>query len=244
MDVFGITSWVPQAEEVKTANVRLSYMTSITLEEQEDIEDLIRLRTLAADARLGGEMTAVNRPVELEDGDGTVIEIRYTLKDGSTAAREYTILIDSEAGEITRKFFSRFDPVFNSYYYSQFDDGVIHSSEDLMALLDTPKEISISGVQVPEELMTPDHAQALLEALIADSEEGNLVQHSAFHPVPVYQDEALGVYYSCYSVHIKFPNGTVRLDVFSDSTHTLAWLEENGMIPLLHAKILEYNGIG
>lgn len=244
MDLFGISTWVPEMEEVKSVTVRLSYMSSITLEEEEDIEAAIRLHTLAADARLGGELGAVNTAVDLEEGDGTFIEIQYELEDGSAAAREYFILIDSEAGDITRKFFSRFEPVFNEYYYSQFDEGEIHSPEDLMGLLEVPEELSFSGVNVPEELLTLENTKKLLEALIADSEEGNLVQHSAFHPVPVYQDEELDVYYWSYSLYLEFSEENLRLDIFSDCQHTLAWLEENGMIPLLHAKILDYNGIG
>jgi len=244
MDVFSITTWVPKAEDVKAVNLRLSYMFSVTLEEEEDIGDLLRLHELAADARLGGELGAVNTAAELEDGDGTLIGIEYEMKDGSTAAREYFILIDSEAGDIARKFFSRTGPVFTQGYYSNWEIKDSFTDEDLMALLDTPEEISISGVEVPQEQLTRENARKLLEAIIADSEAGNLVQHSAFHPVPVYEDEALEVYYFCYSVNIEFPGGTVGLDIFSDSEHTLAWLEENGMMPLLHAKILESNGIG
>ena len=244
MDVFGITRWVPQAEDVKSVKLGLSYMASVTLEEPEDIEDVLRLHELAADARLEGDMGAVNRPVELQDGDGTLVEITYEMQDGSVHAREYYILIDSEAGDITRKFFSRFEPVFNQYYYGQFDKGEIHSPDDLMALLATPEEIIISGVEVPQEQLTVENTKKLLEAIIADSEAGNLVQHSAFHPVPVYQNEELDVYYWSYNLDIEFPGITVWLDIFSDSSHTLAWLEENGLMEPLRAKILEYNGIG
>ena len=244
MDVFGITRWVPQAEDVKAVNLRLSYMFSVTLKEEEDIEDLIRLHELAADARLGGELRAVNTAVELEDGDGTLIGIEYEMKDGSTAAREYYILIDSEAGDIARKFFSRTGPVFSQGYYSNWEIKDSFTDEDLLGLLDTPTEISISGVEVPQEQLTRENAKKLLEAIIADSEAGNLVQHSAFHPVPVYQNEDLDVYYWSYSVHIEFPGGEVQLDIYSDSEHTLAWLEENGLMKPLHEKILENNGIG
>lgn len=244
MDVFGITTWVPKAEEVKAANVRLSYMTNVTLEEQEDIEDLIRLHTLAADARLGGEMTAVNRPVELADGTGTVIGIEYELKDGSTAAREYFILIDSEAGDIAAKFFSRIEAIFTEGYYTSWANRDVFTTEDLMELLDTPERMVFAGVPVPEELMTREQAEKLLEAILADSKAGNLVQHAAFHPEPVYRDEALDIEYWSYQMTLNFPKDTVVLDVYPECEHILAWLEENGMMPLLHAKILEYNGIG
>ena len=241
MDLFGISSWVPKVEEVKSVTLRLSYMSSVTLDEDEDIETAIRLHTLASQARLGGEMGAVNTAVDLEEGDGTFIEIQYQLEDGSAAAREYFILIDSEAGDITRKFFSKIEAISDNLYYSL---TAILSEEDLMDMLDTPERLVFASVPVPEELMTREHAKKLLEAILADSKAGNLVQHSAFHSDPVYRNESLDIQYWSYHMAINFPKGTIILDVYSDCAHILAWLEENGMIPLLHAQILENNGIG
>lgn len=244
MDPFGITTWTPKAEEVKAVNLRLSYMSSITLEEQEDIEELIRLHSLASEARLEGELGAVNTAVQLEEGDGTFVEIEYEMKDGSTAAREYYILIDSEAGNIARKFFSRIEAIFTRGYYTNWANQDLFTTENLMELLDTPERMVFAGVPVPEELMTRAQAEKLLEAILADSEAGNLVQHPAFHPNPVYRDEALGIEYWSYQMTLNFPKDTVVLDIYSECEHILAWLEENGMTELLHQQILKYNGIG
>lgn len=238
MDVFGITRWVPQAEDVKSVKLGLSYMSSIVLEEPEDIEDVIRLHQLGSEARLGGEMGAVNRPVELEEGTGTQIEIQYEMLDGSVHGREYMILIDSEAGDIAAKYFSRIDAIFHGYYGENY--GVdLFTAEDLLGLLDTPEYISLSGVELAEEQLTMENTEALLHALIADVEEGTMVQHSAFHPEPVLVDQEYGIKYWSYSLSIRFPDSEIWLDIFSDSRHTLAWLEEMGLLEQHHKYLIE-----
>lgn len=229
MDLLGIASWTPAVRDVASVTLRLSYTSSITLEEQADIEDAIRLHSLGAEARLGGKLEAVNTAVELEEGDGTFVEIRYDLKDGSTAAREYFLLIDSEAGDIARRLFSRTDALFDRYY----TDYPIHSDQDLLALADVPERMVIGGIAVPEELMTRDHVLQLLEAVVADSREGNLVQHRAFHPDPVFTDAEENLRVESYHMSVNLPGETLLLEIYSDCRHILTWLEENGVLSLI-----------
>lgn len=240
MDPFGITYWTPKAEEVKSVTLHLSYMSDVKLEEPGDIEEAIALHALAADARLEGELGAVNAAVDLEDGDGTYIEIEYEMKDGTTAVREYMILIDSEAGDITRRLFSRIEAIFDNYYYSPLAEAV-YSAEDLMEFAEAAERISVSGVGLPEEQLTPENAQKLVQAIIADCEKGNLVQHLAFHPDPVFAVEEDNIHSWCYDLVIRCPAGDLYIDIYADSENTLAWLDETGMTQLLHAKIIEAN---
>lgn len=235
MDLFGITRWVPMAEEIKSVTVQLNYYQSVTLETPEDIADAIALHTYGAEARLDGEMSAVNRPVETEDGEGVLVEIRYEMQDGSAAAREYTVLVDSPAGDIARDFFSRIEQVLNVYNYRHG----FRNAEDLLALLDTPEKIALTGVDVElsEELLTRENAEKLLEAIIADCEAGNMVQHSAFHPY-VEGDWWLD------NLLIRFPEGSVQLDFYTDSENILAWLEENGMAEPMRQITRERKSIG
>ena len=238
MDVFGITRWVPQAEEVKSVKLGLSRMSSITVEDPEDIEATLRLHELGSEARLGGKLGAVNRPVELEEGTATLIEIEYEMRDGSVHAREYLILIDSEAGDIARMFFSRIGAIFHGYYHDYY--GVdIYTPEDLLDLLDTPLGISMTGAELAKEQLTKENAEALLRAIIADSEEGNLVPHAAFHPDPVLVDAEYSIEYWSHTLSIRFPDCEIYLDIYSDSRHTLAWLEEMGMAEQFHEYLIE-----
>ena len=237
MDVFGITRWVPKAEEVKSVQLDLRYMNSVVLEDPEDIADVIRLHALGSEARLEGELGAVNTAVELEDGAGTQIQILYEMQDGSVHGREYLILIDSEAGDIARKQFSSIEAVFcGSYMSSASWMRNPETPEELRSAMEDASSIRIQGADLPAELLTRENINALADAIIADSEEGNLVQHMAFHPEPVLVDENGHTLYGEYSLYIGFPdNGQLYLDVYSDSRHTQAWLEENGMIELFNA---------
>ena len=234
MDVFGITRWVPKAEEVKSVQLGLSYMNSVVLEDPEDIADVIRLHKLGSEERLSGELGAINTAAELEGGDGTLIEIEYEMQDGSVHAREYLILIDSEAGDIARKHFSSIEAVFcGSYMNSASWMRNPETPGELRSAMEDADSIRIQGAELPAELLTQENIGALADAIIADSQEGNLVQHLAFHPEPVLVDENGYTLYGEYSMYLGFPDGgQLYLDVYTDSRHTLAWLEENGMLEL------------
>lgn len=242
MDPFGITTWTPKAENVKSATVQLSYMSRITLEDPADIEEVIALHSIGAAERLGGEMGAVNRPVELEEGDGTFITIEYRMKDGTTHAREYFILIDSEAGDITRSFFSRLEGVFSDYYNPTNPRDTAKKPEELLALVDRVTGIDLYGVELPAEKLTKENLEALFRAIIADAEAGNLVQHLAFHPEAVMESANGDYLYGEYNLAIRLPEWNIYLDVYTDSEHTLAWMEENGLIEAFEHKVATSKG--
>lgn len=240
LDLFGLTRWVPQAEEVKSLTLHLSYVYSVTLDDPEDIEEAIRLHQIGTEERLGGTMEALNRPVELQDGDGTQVSFEYVLQDGTRKGREYFFLIDSEAGDLTAKFFSRPEAVLNRYSGS-LDS---YTKEDLKNFQDIPERIAFGGTAIPSELLTRENMESLMNAILADSEAGNLVQHSAFHPEPLYQDEELGIRYWSLYMAIDLPEDTIQLDVYPECEHILGWIEEMGLTDDLHQMILENNGIG
>ena len=237
MDVFGITRWVPEAAEVKSLRLEMSYMNSVDLEDPEDIADVLRLHELASEARLEGELGAINTAAELEDGDGTLIQIDYEMLDGTTRSRQYLILIDSEAGDIARKQFSSVEAVFcGSYMSSASWIRNPETPEELRSAMEDADSIRIQGAELPEELLTRENIHALADAIIADCEEGNLVQHLAFHKEPVIVDKNGYTLYGEYSLYLGFPDGgQLYLDVYFDSQHTVAWLEENGMLELFDA---------
>ena len=237
LDPFGIARWVPNVNDVKSARVQLSYMSSVTLDTPEEIADVITLHSIGAAERLEGKIGAVNRPVDLEEGDGTVITIEYNMKDGSLHTREYFILIDSEAGSITRRFFSSLEGIFSEYFYAVVLRNTLKTPEDLLALADRIHGIDLYGVELPAELLTEENMDALLNAILTDMEEGNLVQHLAFHPDHVLTDESGKAIYRDYTLCIRIQECNIYLDIYSDTQHTLAWMEENGLIEKFHSQL-------
>ena len=230
LDPFGIARWVPNVNDVKSAKVQLSYMYSVTLDTPEEIAEVITLHSIGVTERQDGKLSAVNRPVELEEGDGTVVTIEYKMKDGSLHTREYFILIDSEAGNITRRFFSSLEGIFSEYFYAVVPRDSLKSPEGLLALADRIHGIDLYGVELPAELLTEENMDALLHAILTDMEEGNLVQHLAFHPDHVLTDESGKAIYRDYTLCIRIQECNIYLDIYSDTVHTLAWMEENGLV--------------
>lgn len=242
LDLFGITRWVPQVDEIKSASLQLSYMYRVTLEEPEDIAQVVALHAIGVSERLEGEMGAVNRPVELEEGDGTFVTIEYQMKNGSIHSREYLVLIDSEAGEITRSFFSRIDAIFSDYFYTTVMQGMLDSPESLLEIADTIAGIDLYGVDLPEEQLTVENMEALLSAILADSQAGNMVQHTAFHPEPVLKDYHEDGTLRSLDLCIRIPQCNIYLEIYADCENTLAWLEENGLIEAFLAQRAGYFG--
>ena len=159
------------------------------------------------------------------------VKFNDTMADGSKRNREYTVLIDSEGGEILRRFFNRFDAIFSDYYDSD-PRGKPKTPEDLLALADGLTGVNMSGVFLPPEQLTPENVEDLLQAILADCEAGTLVQHPAFHPEPVLTDEEGNSLLWDFSLYLETAKSryALHLYIFSDSENTLSWLEKNGLI--------------
>ena len=242
LDPFGIARWVPDANDVKSVSLQLSYMQQVTLDTPEEIAQVITLHSMGVAERLEGEIGAVNRPVELEEGDATFVTMEYRMKDGSVHAREYLVLVDSEAGNITRKFFSSLEGIFSEYFYAKVLRDALKSPADLLDLADRIHGIDLYGVELPAGQLTKDNMEALLNAILTDMEEGNLVQHMAFHPDHVLTDESGKAVYRDYTLCIRIQEGNIYLDIYSDTRHTLAWMEENGLIEEFHSQLDIFKG--
>ncbi len=225
VDPFGIVQWTPKAENVKSVDLRLRNICSINLDDQQAIEDVIDLHAIAAEKQWQGEMRAVNDAVPLDEGDGACIEIHYELKDGRDVSREYMVLVDSEAGDIAKKYFSSLDAVFTRYL-SVGDETT--TEENPLLKLDVPEEIYLEYVALPEEYLTEDYLRGLVDAILADSRDGNLVQHNAFHPESIYQANSESRAYRCFHLRIDCPENRISLDLYADSEHTVQYLKDTG----------------
>ena len=94
-----------------------------------------------------------------------------------------------------------------------------------------PKAIEFEGADASEEYLTADTVERLVEAIIADCEEGTLSQCENFHPVFTLTNRFGNTYksYSCY-LYVKLTDDYgLSLNVYADSANILAWAESIGI---------------
>lgn len=249
-DVFGIEDWVPKAEKVESVTVSSS-AGEITLTEEEDIQQLIRLHQLALETRIvdmGSYPLSYVQSMpedtemiylpdsgfdssEYEEGflSATYVTIEYQMKSGRHPTRYYNVWTEGETGGIIRDFMSRWETVWESGrngFYDSFD-------------LNRISEIACGGKLLPAEETTAEAGASLLAAIQADCEERTMAQYPVYHSGyfrRFVEEEESYQEYSSLSVSIwtytgaAYEKTAVFFEVYSDSRNTLNWLEEHGLL--------------
>ena len=261
-DVFGIGTWTPDAEDVKSASFGYSMYRGMSeeLTDKEDIEAVIRLQELALEEKLeesGGYpvIDGVVQPrfiTETMDGEeldaleyryASVIYIYYNMKNGRTVEREYVIWCDGEEGAIANEYLSRWEVVSVASYYGELTHvevvGEIGRKEDVYTC------ININGNPVPEEYCTAAELESLIAAIQADCEARTMTQKASFHTGQFRMVNELGDYETGRSFWIEFAGENARsgsFNVFPDSENTLNWLKERGLLAYEVIPRTGYNG--
>lgn len=253
-DVFGIEDWVPKAEKVESVTV-FSNGNKITLTEDEDIRQIIRLHQLALETRIADDgsyplsyIQSLPEDTEVismpDDGFGSEgddsgeeslhaisVTIGYQMKNSSQPTRRYNIWAEREAGDIMREYMSRWEVVWEhgragSGWYDPFD-------------LDRINEISFDGKRLPEEETTAEAGESLLAAIRADCEERTMTQSVEYHSGyfrRFLEEKEDYVNTRILSLMIYTYTGTdfsqtgVFVEVYPDSRNTLKWLEDHDML--------------
>ncbi len=232
LDLFGIESWIPEADQVASATIhsghyapsRVHYDTdAVVLESDEEIEAVLHLHELAlkekdsfGNLQMGGGYY-VTEPSYGGRGKSTVsFTIAYELENGRTVHRYYYAYVDSEIGQILRPWYSDIHTVL----------GI--SEAQIPEFAQSLSQIYLDGCEL-SGILTGEQRIGLLEAIAADCAEGNMAQDWDFHPM-ISNQYGNG---SC-SLEFTFQGGDPRYDwcnvqVFSDARHTMKWLEDNGM---------------
>ena len=221
IDVLRIDDRIPDASQIETV------LIDIIPVEEKNIQTALQLHSHALTDRWDGN----------EDVPYVVRDLTYQLKNGSTIRRRYSIPVDSEAGSKARLLGSSIPYLFR-YQIGKMDDPAFSATwendfptaKTLLALSDTPISISVGDQYIPAELLTKESVDLLLNAVIADSEEGNLGP-SVFHPsYPMPDGETRA---PCGSLEIILPPAgeytRLNVTVFQDSTHTLEALDKLGI---------------
>ena len=230
LDVLHIASWVPRPEEVEKVYVIPGYQNygeywtnreSFALTKAEDLETVTSMHRLALGEDVGPEDVLWYYEPETpgEEKRYTVpVSIQYNLKDGKIRRRFYYIYAEGEAGDLAEALYSREPAVLENPRILEFRGFASY--------------MNVNGHEVPMEYLAPEEIGQLMDAITQDCREGHMAQMQEFHPVPVWAegDRVLpSLYLSVGAAEGPFSD-SIGLDVYSDSTHTLNWLRQRGIL--------------
>jgi len=238
LDPLGITRWVPDGEDVVSVNLSNRYQRygysqyGMDITDPAEIEEIIHAHAYSIGRTEKDEM--------LEYGHNDTVNccIEYTLKNGSTRTRFYDVNVDSEAGQLLKKYYSSFR------YITGFEES------DIPMLAEHFDGIYNYYVRENEELykeLAPTlDAEELLRCIAADCAAGNMAQFGAYHmewseewgwdwkrstylelgfdlDEPVTNEDT-------YIVREGVNQATyLYLNVYEDSTHTLQWMIDHSI---------------
>lgn len=239
LDPLGIRSWVPALNQVESITLDHGYRGTVTIQDSEGLSDLLRLQQLAIETGLTNEEVSQQRLLlrqqeDTEDSDRDSyykflddVNLTYHLANGRIVQRHYNLITDSEAGQLVRKYTSTVAALFGDF--SKYIDA--KTPEDLRSYVRKPKDIEFELGHVDEKYLTADTVERLVEAIIADCEEGTLSQCENFHPVFTLTNR-YGKPYRTYSCHLYVEltdKVGLSLNVYADSANILSWAESIGL---------------
>ena len=252
-DIFGIETWTPKVEEVKSVTFGYSAYRGLSgeLTEDADIAQVIRLQELALEERLetygthldmnGQRIPASQRPQTYQRGAdyvySTTVYIYYILENGREVSREYIVWGDGETGAIVNEYLSRWEVVRKASYYQETVAESVGSLEN-----SAYTRMSINGKELPLEYRGTAAVESLLEAIQADCEARTMTQRETFHSGHFRQTNEEGETEYFRSFWIEFTtdrNSSGSFSVFADSENTLKWFTDRG---LLEFTVHEDNG--
>lgn len=153
LDPLGITRWIPEKSDVKSASVTVTNSASLNkpLTEPNDIEAIISIhrRLLKEGSR---------------SKHGNWVELNYTLKDGRTVKRSYRLeFLSNNTVEELSPILSRWETVMRGAPLEDLEDSILHIYAN-------------STDNFPSEAYGE-----LLEAIAQDCADGNMSQSYALH---------------------------------------------------------------
>ncbi len=250
LDPFGIESWVPAEEEVRSVTLNLGHYRSnnasdisyydrdeIHLTDEQDIRRIIRLQELDLKAAKDREQWGYTGHY------GMYHTINYHLTDGRTVSRFYEW--DGKPGEM--------DTILRGYFSSLGCILGVPEEADLPIFAQAVRQVQINDENVTE-LLTTEDILSLAEAIAADCAAGNMVQRGMFHEfhtggcdarwnielhvaleeLPWREDEyvqtAPGYYVATEEYYGYDRIEGLYLSVWDCCENTLQWLEEHDML--------------
>ena len=218
MDPMGIAAYVPPVEKIDSASIYLQQdIFSYSRQEQDwggwfvsEEEELAQVRQLHSQM----QQCSVDH-----DSETITVYVRYQMKNGMYMNRAYNISAESQVAESMKFFFSDVRSAFAVGDWSLVRDHV------------TSAQIYSYTYEDYKELYLEDREQMqqLLDAILADSQAGNLAQHDHFHPD---QEQVAGIEIAWDMEFIRKENGSIsnhrsrHISIYEDCVNTVAFLEK------------------
>lgn len=227
LDVFHITTWVPQVEQVQSVTVwsgsAYSYNPHFTVEEPEGIRDILSVHEAAI-----GESQGIIEPVsdtlrgtateETLVYNGTAeITLCYTLTNGRAVTRNYSIHTATDEGTVLGQYFSSPECVLG------------FGPEEIDAFLAQFQEANADDMDYTGESM-----RELVEAILLDCENGSMNQVWDYH---WNESTMLRIKFLYWPGTVDYLGNYVEMEdtvwfklyLFESCENTIAWLENHGV---------------
>lgn len=200
-DPCGITTYMPETEEVTKAEIHLYSSEALELTDPDSIRQVTQIHQKVLEQRL-------NSHVYYGIYYSANITIRYTLKSGAAVSREYEgIWMKPDLNDMLTELYTSPEAVFGCTDWDTYVSGV--------------KSVTLRkesyGYNDSASWMIKDYP-GLLEAVRQDCEAGTMAQDFRL-------DEK---YDGICCLWIRQPDGNLRtVSITQNDVHTLAWLREN-----------------
>lgn len=218
VDAFGIVHYVPEAEDVESIVLQGNLYRSMgdfELTEDEDIAAFLEIHRYAINNKPEGWTGWNSYSGCIDDVYYTTLYLDYQLKDGSTLERIYSIPVESEAGQVLKKYYTSVE-----YVLGVQEDGLQELADRIYSVYIDQKFYDADTLPA---LFEGDAMYDLLCAVAADCEAGNMVQSWSYH-----QDESSQV---CIELDVNLGREEffwVGFYVFDSCENTLNWLDSHG----------------
>ena len=240
LDVLNLEERMPELETVTSVT-----LNGQKLEDREDIEKILNLHALALEDRVeqegaycleeNGEYVRWQESSYRywEEGDpipqqrlADCLRLDYTLENGRHVKRNYCVWTDTPAGGILKDFLTSWE-----FVNDRTIDVDGKKTEALPLVLATLDKIYCNGKTVEAEDLrsSPD---SLIRAIQADCAAGTMAQNSRYHEGEFTWTDAYGDTNCQESLYLSL-SGTEygwEVEVYPDSTNTLRWMRQNGLI--------------
>lgn len=151
------------------------------------------------------------------------VYIDYHMKDGRLIQRRYVMRSNSEAGNLTRQLESNWEALLKQNVWLGYAADSQNEAMDFSKVT----RIFLSGIDIPREYLTQEHIDALIAALKADCEAGNLSQTELLHRGFFSYGET--VFVQSLRLSIDTSTSSLSVTIGADSTNTIDWFRERGL---------------